>query len=493
LPPFIGQLLTMRIHDDAMRSLVAGVWHTVAGGIRIRALVLAGIAIVVTAAATAAAGRLDTAAILRRAWSLLKQPLRNPGLDVLRVLTLIALGLFLALMPLATLRAILIIVGALLAFEGFYSLFALIAPHAERSVAVARELHSEATRHRTVWRWSLLVVLTLVLVGGATVFLQAPAAVDAPRFTGACNGDATLCGRRLDDVVFPGAHNAMSAADVPGWMFPHHEGGIVSQLRDGIRALFIDVHYGTPLGGVIRTELEDEAAARKKYEAVVGREGVDAAMRIRDRLVGEPEGPRAPYLCHGFCELGAQPLAPALRQIRNFLVQKPGEVLLIVVEDNIAPADVAASFEESGLMNFVYHGSPQPPWPTLGEMLATDQRVVVLAENDAEGVPWYHLAWDVMQETPYFFGAPEEFSCEPNRGGTQGSLLLVNHWIDSAPAPKPSNAKIVNARDFLLQRVQRCEAARGNKVNVIAVDFYRTGDILDVAATLNRGRLDGPP
>ena len=42
--------------------------------------------------------------------------------------------------------------------------------------------------------------------------------------------------RRLDEVVFAGTHNAMGAADVPGWMFPNQQLGVRRQLEDGIRA-----------------------------------------------------------------------------------------------------------------------------------------------------------------------------------------------------------------------------------------------------------------
>lgn len=42
-----------------------------------------------------------------------------------------------------------------------------------------------------------------------------------------CNGAAVLCDKRVDEVVFPGAHNAMSNQDIPGWMFPHHQAGLV--------------------------------------------------------------------------------------------------------------------------------------------------------------------------------------------------------------------------------------------------------------------------
>src|SRR6185295_14847353 len=103
------------------------------------------------------------------------------------------------------------------------------------------------------------------------------------------------------------------------------ERSIPQQLQDGIRGFLIDAHYGMPAGKYVKTLLEDEASARKKYEAVLGKEGVDAAMRIRDRLVGEEEGKQSVYLCHGFCELGGDPLIPVLRQVRDFLVINPDE------------------------------------------------------------------------------------------------------------------------------------------------------------------------
>jgi hypothetical protein len=101
------------------------------------------------------------------------------------------------------------------------------------------------------------------------------------------------------------------------------------------------------------------------------------------------------------------------------------------------------------------------------------------------GVPWIHPAFEVMQETPYSFHDPSEFSCRPNRGGRSGSLLLLNHWIETAPAPLPSNAEKVNAYDFLLNRARRCQKERGKLPNLVAVDFYHTGDLFAVIETLN--------
>jgi hypothetical protein len=126
-----------------------------------------------------------------------------------------------------------------------------------------------------------------------------------------------------------------------------------------------------------------------------------------------------------------------------------------------------------------------PPFPTLREMIDSDQRLVVFGENDTKGVDWYHPAFETIQETPYTFHAPGEFSCRPNRGGTSGPLFQINHWIETTPTPKPSNAAIVNAHDFLLARARQCEKERGRLPNILAVDFAMTGDVVDVAAEMN--------
>ena len=118
-------------------------------------------------------------------------------------------------------------------------------------------------------------------------------------------------------------------------------------------------------------------------------------------------------------------------------------------------------------------------------MVASGQRVVAFLESGKAGVDWLHPAFEAIQETPYRFLQPAQFSCAPNRGGTGGSLFQINHWIETAPTPRPSNAAVVNAYDFLLGRAQRCEEERGHLPNIIAVDFYRTGELFKVVKHLN--------
>jgi hypothetical protein len=157
----------------------------------------------------------------------------------------------------------------------------------------------------------------------------------------------------------------------------------------------------------------------------------------------------------------------------------------VVIEDYVQPQDLAAAFEASGLVEFVYRGSMIPPWPTLRQMVTDGQRVVVLSESGRPGVAWIHPAFPTLQETPYTIHDPTQFSCAPNRGGTSGSLFMINHWIETAPTPKPSNAAIVNAYDFLLARCRDCQREREHLPNIVGVDFYRTGDLFRVCRTLN--------
>ena len=175
-----------------------------------------------------------------------------------------------------------------------------------------------------------------------------------------------------------------------------------------------------------------------------------------------------------------------LEGVRDFLVENPGEVLVFVIEDYVTPADIAAAFRESGLERFVYRGASTPPWPTLRELIDSDQRTGrVRRERHRRACPGTTRPSRRSRRRPTRSIAPEEFSCRPNRGGTSGPLFQINHWIETTPAPKPSNAAIVNAHDFLLARARQCQKERGKLPNILAVDFAMTGDVVGVAAELN--------
>ena len=61
----------------------------------------------------------------------------------------------------------------------------------------------------------------------------------------------------------------------------------------------------------------------------------------------------------------------------------------------------------------------------------------------------------------------------------------MNHWIETTPAPRPSNAALVNTEEALVARARECRRVRGKLPNVLAVDFAATGDAVAAAKVLN--------
>ncbi|MCB9779789.1 MAG: hypothetical protein H6742_14585 [Alphaproteobacteria bacterium] len=261
----------------------------------------------------------------------------------------------------------------------------------------------------------------------------------------ACNGRDEWCAWTLAQVTLPGTHNSMSNAD-DGWWYPNQQHGIARQLDDGVRALMLDTH-----------EWEDEL-----------------------------------WLCHGYCELGRTPLADGLAELQDFLDAHPREVVLIIFEDHVAAPDMVAALQASGLGDrAIVPPGPGEDWPTLGELVDADRRVLLTAEGggageEEVGVDWYLGAWDVFFDTPYSFASEEEFSCERNRGDEGAPLFLVNHWI-SDPLPSEEAAAVVNRAEVLGARAAACAARWDRPITFLGVDFYATGDLFGVTEALMDG------
>jgi hypothetical protein len=485
VPP-AGRILPWAITDDpALRGAITGVWLSYFANLRWLALIYGSVGLVLASAGTAVLEAVDPLAHGRRLWTHITAPTATTGLRLTRGVAVLVVGGSAIAAPALTLSTLAVLAGVGLVYVGLRELFRVVVAHVPGG---GQEL-ATGGGHRLWLTIGGTAAVVLLLLGG-TAFLALRSEereVAAEGRVTACNGSAALCDARVDQVVFPGAHNAMSNAEVEGWLFPHHGHGIRRMLDDGIRMLALDIHYGIPTGGRIKTDMEREQVSQEKIAQAVGAEAAAAAVRIRNTLVGGEEGASGIYFCHGYCELGAYPVAPTMKELHDFLVANPGEVVMIVVEDYIEPADLAALFTEAGLDRFALTTSPTVPWPTLRELVDRDQRLIVFTESGKGGAPWLLPAFAAFQETPYSFKTPADFSCRPNRGGSAGSLFQMNHWIETTPAPRPTNAEIVNAYDFLLRRARACQQERHHVPNVIAVDFYDIGDVVGVARTMNAG------
>jgi hypothetical protein len=337
-------------------------------------------------------------------------------------------------------------------------------------------------------RWAVAALLALIAAGVVLVLLDRPAGRGhGEASASSCNGAAVLCGRRLDEVIFPGTHNSFAASEEPGWHFASQRHGISRQLDDGIRALLLDVHYGVydPSTGRVRTDLAAEGSDRNKVAQQVPRR----ALRVADRIAGEVgvgrlNGKPEPYLCHTLCELGAEPLDRELEVIRRFLEDHPDQVLIVIVEDYIPPSTIERAFERAGLTRYVATLDRREPSPTLRTLIASGRRLVVFAEEKGGSPAWYMPAFSFIQDTPLGATRPDQLSCKRYRGEQNSPLLLINYWIPPFPPSPTLNAGIGRAI-FLRGRLERCLKERAFKGAIVAVDFYERTSVLDVAQELN--------
>jgi hypothetical protein len=170
--------------------------------------------------------------------------------------------------------------------------------------------------------------------------------------------------------------------------------------------------------------------------------------------------------------------------VRGFLEDNPGEVVTLIIQDEIAVEDTAAVMRAAGLEPYLHVHHEGSRWATLAELIERDERLVVLAENEGPPPAWYHQGFELMQETPFLFREPEDMSCVPNRGDPEASLFQLNHWVQRV-APDRVDAVRVNAHDFIVERVLRCRDERGLLANFVAVNFYNIGDLMGAVDTLN--------
>jgi len=271
----------------------------------------------------------------------------------------------------------------------------------------------------------------------ALALLVACGSDDEPPIPPECNGSVDLCAKRFDEVAYPTTHNSMSNAE-DGWQSPNQDFNLKRQLDDGIRGLMLDVH-----------------------------EWGDGIL-----------------LCHGFCPLGSLPLSDGLAIIKDFLHSHRGEVVTIIFESYTSAANVADAFTKSGAMRYVHAQTAGTPWPTLRELIDSDERLVVFTDAEGGAYDWYMDVWAHAFETPFAAETVSDFTCDLGRGDGANPLFIFNHFL-SAPLAVPDQAPTVNADPFLVDRARMCMQARGHLPNFVTLDFYDQGNLFDAVRMLN--------
>ena len=267
-----------------------------------------------------------------------------------------------------------------------------------------------------------------------------------------CNGKAYLCDRPYNQAHYVTTHNAMSSS-TDLWIGPNQNLDVPAQLDFGVRALMLDVW---------------EAGDLNQFNQI--------------QVPGED--PEIILLCHALCAFGKQPLVDGLGEIADFLDANPGEIVTIIFESYISFGQTAAAFEAADLKKYTYQHDGGA-WPTLGQMIDADTRLVVFQDVAVDlAYPWLMYVWEHAFENPYAAAVPEDFSCNGNRGDVTNDLFIHNNFLTNIFG-SPESAGQVNSNPFLKARIIECEAFHATMANFVTVDFVSIGDTIITVDELN--------
>ena len=263
----------------------------------------------------------------------------------------------------------------------------------------------------------------------------------------ACNGHAELCDKRFDEVVFALTHNSQASNDVFSFFAANQEGNVSQQLESGIRGLGIKAYW--------------------EANASCG------------------DGSEGMYLYHGDPIFGCIKMDNYLATVRNFLESNPNEVIVMTIEGSASTERLDSMYNHVGLSDYQFDHNWGDNWPTLAEMIATGKRLVVLSDNsDAEDYVGFHGLWHYTVDVNYDIQDPANFDCDYDRGNPDGYFYQLNHFV-TIITPQQNSAQTINQFDYLYTRAVDCMMANNRKPNFIMLDFYATGNVVQVVDSLN--------
>ncbi len=464
-----------------VRSAIGELLDGLFGSLLTWSLWIGGLAWILAAASAALLSPYSAGAEFTRLRELARRPL-TPRARGVRGVAVLGVGLIAILWPHTVLSAIVVIAGALLVYYAAGELLSVTAPARPRPRPSRQAVRRRLTATGGAFATALVAfLLALLLTGGARTSRASTVMT--------CNGYAKLCNLRLDQVVFAGTHNSMSAADSPGWLIANQDRDVAEQLNDGIRLFKISTHYATQdSGGGVHTDIAAEGTRLNRVASKLDPRARLALQRLSAGLgAGSLTGrKRDIWLCHTLCELGATRMVDFLGDIRSFLARKPNNVIVLFDEDYVSERNLRAAFVRAKLFKRLAVLNRNQPPPTLAELIRSRHNVIVFAQKDTSGhYPWNQEAFATwVQDTPLGVVKPAQFTCDRSRGAAGNPLLMMNNWADIFP-PRPKPNVPLQRRAFILQRARQCIQVRGRIPNLILTDYYNRGDVIGAVNKLN--------
>ncbi|KAL8904461.1 MAG: hypothetical protein Q9207_003259 [Kuettlingeria erythrocarpa] len=281
-----------------------------------------------------------------------------------------------------------------------------------------------------------------------------------------CNGRQEYCTRKYSNITYMATHDAPFIGVLP---MENQNVDIPTQLDAGIRFLQAQTHH-------------------------------NAFGKLS--------------LCHTSCVMkDAGLLKDYLKVIKEWLDKHPKEVVTILLTngDKINGSEFAKPFQESGIVPYAYI----PPkdastwtlnsWPTLGQMIASNTRLVAFLDYNANQakVPYLLNEFSYFWETPYNTLDPAFAQCTldrpaalrmsgPKADAVKQRMYIMNHFLDTkvlgVVIPNRRDAKKTNAwkgRGGIGEQAERCSGMYGKAPTAVLVDYFDRGEVFRAQDALN--------
>ena len=278
-----------------------------------------------------------------------------------------------------------------------------------------------------------------------------PSPTDPPEAL--CNGLANLCDKSVDSILYATVHNANSALEDGIASFYNHERNFLAALEAGYRGINFDI-------GICDDEL---------------------------RLV------------HSICFLGHTSLPDALNGIVDFLEANPQEVILMPTQLTYSTGGTFSvgqdlyPFLPVRFVQQLYKDFDGTTWPTLAELIQRNQRILFFHYNgdscDQETCPGMYSWFDFAAESKFEFATAEEAleptACETTRGSNgRGDWYGVNLFTQ-LPVCATETTNPLTEYDTLRTHIGQCESLTNRDVNLVIVDCWDQGDVVQVVQEYN--------
>ncbi|MCB9233877.1 MAG: hypothetical protein H6581_19630 [Bacteroidia bacterium] len=267
-----------------------------------------------------------------------------------------------------------------------------------------------------------------------------------------CNGHSALCDKKYNEVAYPATNRSYRYNfGVTQWQAPNQDFPVSRQLRDGIRAISLDV--------------EEKDGKLQVYFGISGLEGI----------------------------FGIETLSKPLGEIATFLADSSREVVTLFIHTSVSATALMTDLDAAGLVDYMHVQQPSDDWPTLQQMIDSNKRLVVFVDdqNTANAADELLYTWQWVAATPFEVLSSSEFSCATDRGNDGNDLYFLEHHISasifgfSLQSANKDSASAVNQLSRMYPRAQGCKDAHQHQVNFISVDYYQSGDLLQTINILN--------